>query len=91
MSTLVGTKGQVTIEKEIRDALGVEPGWRAIQRLDGDRVVIEFRRPKHRRSLAGALAGKATRTFPSPEDLEASVDEAWTAVAHDAASGEPAE
>jgi bifunctional DNA-binding transcriptional regulator/antitoxin component of YhaV-PrlF toxin-antitoxin module len=88
MSTLVGIKGQVTIEKEIRDALGVEPGWRAIQRLDGERVVIEFRRPKHRRSLAGVLAGKAKRTFSTPEDLEAAIEEAWTAAAQDPASGD---
>lgn len=87
MSTLVGTKGQITIEKEIRTALGVEPGWRAIQRLDGDRVVIEFRPPKHRRSLAGVLAGKAKRTFPTPEELETAIDEAWTAGARDAAAG----
>jgi bifunctional DNA-binding transcriptional regulator/antitoxin component of YhaV-PrlF toxin-antitoxin module len=86
MSTLVGTKGQVTIEKEIRTALGVEPGWRAIQRLDGDCVVIEFRPPKHRRSLAGVLAGKAKRTFPTPEELEAAIGEAWAAEAHEFAS-----
>ena len=30
MSTLVGTKGQVTIERRIREALGVKPRWRAI-------------------------------------------------------------
>ena len=84
MSTLVGTKGQVTIEKEIRDALGVQPGWRAIQRLEGGQVVIEFRPPKHRRSLYGALAGKAKRTFPTPEDLEAAFDEAWTYAAREA-------
>lgn len=78
MSTPVGVNGQIILEKEIRDALGVEPGWRAIQRLDGDRVVIEFRPPKHRRSLAGVLAGKAKRTFPTSEELEAAIEGAWT-------------
>lgn len=91
MGTLVGTKGQITIEKEIRSALGVEPGWRAIQRLEGDRVIIEFRPPKHRRSLAGVLAGKAKRTFPTPEDLEAAIDEAWTAAAREGAAGDQGE
>lgn len=79
MSTLVGTKGQVTIEKEIRDRLGVEPGWRAFQRLEEDRVVLEFRPPKHQRSLAGILAGKAKRTFSTDEALNAAIEEAWTA------------
>jgi AbrB family looped-hinge helix DNA binding protein len=78
MSTLVGTKGQVTISKDIRDALGIEPGWRAIQRLEDGRLVIEFRPPRHRRSLYGTLAGKATRKFPTDEALEAAIDEAWT-------------
>jgi bifunctional DNA-binding transcriptional regulator/antitoxin component of YhaV-PrlF toxin-antitoxin module len=77
MATLVGAKGQVTIEKQFRDRLGVEPGWRAIQRLDGDRLVLEFRPPKHQRSLYGVLAGKARRTFATAEELEAAIEEAW--------------
>ncbi len=84
MSTVVGTRGQVTIEKEIRDRLGVEPGWRAFQRLEQDHVVLEFRPPKHRRSLAGMLAGKAKRTFPTDEALEAAIEEAWTGAAREA-------
>lgn len=84
MSSLVGTRGQVTIEKEIRDRLGVEPGWRAFQRLEEDRVVLEFRPPRHRRSLAGVLAGKAKRTFPTDEALEAAVEEAWAGAAREA-------
>jgi bifunctional DNA-binding transcriptional regulator/antitoxin component of YhaV-PrlF toxin-antitoxin module len=77
MSTLVGTKGQVTIEKEIRQALGVRPGWRAVQRLDGDRVVIEFLPPKHRRSLLGILSDKTTVRIPSDEEFQAAVERAW--------------
>jgi bifunctional DNA-binding transcriptional regulator/antitoxin component of YhaV-PrlF toxin-antitoxin module len=84
MSTIVGTKGQVTIEKELREQLGVEPGWRAIQRLEGDKVTIEFRPPKHSRSLAGILAGKATRVFPTSEDLEQAIEEAWAGAATEA-------
>jgi bifunctional DNA-binding transcriptional regulator/antitoxin component of YhaV-PrlF toxin-antitoxin module len=64
MSTTVGTKGRVTIEKGIRKVLGIQPGWRAIQRLEGDRVVIRFRPPKHRDSLLGMLGGA---DLPRPE------------------------
>jgi bifunctional DNA-binding transcriptional regulator/antitoxin component of YhaV-PrlF toxin-antitoxin module len=91
MSTLVGTKGQVTIEKKIREVLGVEPGWRAIQRLEGDQLVLEFLPPKHRRSLAGILKPKALRTFPTPEDLQAATDQAWTHAAREAAGEESPE
>jgi len=77
MSTTVGTKGQVTIEKDIRDALGLEPGWRAIQRLRGEEVVITFRPPKHNRSLAGILTPYTDVRFPTIEALEEAIEEAW--------------
>src|SRR4051794_21216920 len=54
MSTTVGARGRVTIEKEIREALGVRPGWRAIQSLDGGHVVIRFRPPKDHGSVSPA-------------------------------------
>lgn len=57
MATFVGPKGQVVIEKEIRDRLGIKPGALAIQRLIDDHVEIYFVPPPHRRSLRGALAG----------------------------------
>ena len=79
MSSIVGTKGQITLEKEIRDTLGVQPGWRAIQRLEGDRVVMEFLPPKHRRSLAGILEHATSVRIPAGEEFEAAVEQAWTA------------
>jgi len=88
MSSLVGTKGQVTIEKAIRDALGVQPGWRAVQRLEGGRVVIEFLPPKHNRSLAGILTDKTTVSFPTIEALEEAIDQAWDAAAREAVGEE---
>jgi bifunctional DNA-binding transcriptional regulator/antitoxin component of YhaV-PrlF toxin-antitoxin module len=83
MSSVVGTKGQVTIEKEIRDALGVQPGWRTIQRREGDRVVLEFLPPKHRRSLAGALENETTVRIPAGEAFEDAVERAWADVVRD--------
>jgi bifunctional DNA-binding transcriptional regulator/antitoxin component of YhaV-PrlF toxin-antitoxin module len=77
MSSVVGTKGQVTIEKGIRDRLGVRPGWRTIQRVDGDRVVLEFLPPKHRRSLAGILADATTVRIPPGEAFEDAAEQAW--------------
>ena len=55
MANVVGTKGQVVINKEIRQRLGIEPGWLALQRIVDDRVEIYFLPPEHNRSLKGIL------------------------------------
>ena len=56
MANVVGTKGQVVINKEIRQKLGIGPGWLSLQRLVDDHVEIYFVMPEHRRSLKGSLA-----------------------------------
>ena len=56
MANKVGEKGQVVIDKAIRDQLGIGPGWLAIQRIVEDHVEIYFVTPEHNRSLAGSLA-----------------------------------
>jgi len=66
MATRVGERGQITIEKQIREELGVYSGDQAIQRVEDGRVVVEFVPGPHRRSLAGILAGKVT-TRPDDE------------------------
>ena len=89
MSTTVGTKGQVTIEKEIREALGVQPGWRAIQRHVGNHVVISFRPPKHRRSLLGILADPEGPRLETSEEFQAAVERAWDEAAAEAVGRTP--
>ena len=56
MAHVVGQKGQIVIAKEIRDALGVEPGWMALQSIVDGHVEIHFVPPEHDRSLLGSLA-----------------------------------
>ncbi len=79
MASTVGERGQVTIEKAIREELGVYGGDIAVQRLEGRRVVIEFVPAPHRRSLAGTLRDKVQRR---------PADETWSKL-RDAASSTP--
>ncbi|HVR09101.1 MAG TPA: AbrB/MazE/SpoVT family DNA-binding domain-containing protein [Thermoanaerobaculia bacterium] len=64
MTNTVGEKGQIVIEKPIRDALGIRPGWVAIQDLREGHVEIRFYPPEHHRSLRGVLAGEIQRAVP---------------------------
>ena len=70
MANRVGPKGQVVIEKDIRDRLGVQPGWQALQMLVDGHVRIYFIPPPHNRSLAGCMAPYIQRA-PGPDDEEA--------------------
>lgn len=89
MSFRVGSKGQVVIDKRIRDELGVVPGSLAIQRRVGSRVEISFLPPEHARSLRGALRGARRRSVAAGSWAKAE-DEAWRA-ASVVAEGGPAE
>jgi AbrB family looped-hinge helix DNA binding protein len=71
MASTVGERGQVTIEKSIREELGVSAGDQAVQRIENGTVVIEFVPAPHHRSLAGALRDKVRRV---------SDDESWEAI-----------
>jgi len=67
MFTTLGQKGQIVIEQAIREALGLKPGYVAVQRLVGDHVEIYFYPPEHHNSLKGLLVGKSKRTVSSEE------------------------
>jgi bifunctional DNA-binding transcriptional regulator/antitoxin component of YhaV-PrlF toxin-antitoxin module len=87
MSNIVGSKGQVVIEKEIREHLGVRKGSVAVQRLMGDHVEIHFLPPPHRRSLKGSLAQYAKDSRVPPTDWDEVRERAWETAASDKAKG----
>ena len=64
MSYVVGIKGQIVIAKEIREHLGIRPGWIALQRLVGDHVEIYFLPPDHDESLKGSLSDYVKAQVP---------------------------
>ena len=76
MSSKVGDRGQITIEKAIREELAIYPGDETIQRVEDGRIVIEVIPGRHRRSLAGVLRDKRGRT-PTDESWDAIRQAAW--------------
>ena len=75
---VVGKKGEVVIAKQIRDALGIAPGWTSIQRLVDDHVEIYFLPPDHRPSLKGCLAPYTSAHVASGNAWAEARERAWT-------------
>lgn len=89
MVHVVGFKGQIVIAKEIRDQLGVEPGWLALQRLVDDHVEVYFLPPEHRKSLKGSLAKHTVMRVAPGQEWDKARDMAWDkAVRQKAGAGE---
>ena len=79
MASKVGTKGQIVIEKEIRDRLGIEPGSLAIQEVVDGHLEIHFLPPPHNRSLRGIL-----RPYISQEVLDRTSKMEWHEIKEEA-------
>ena len=77
----VGSKGQVVIAKEIRDELGIEPGWLALQRVVDGHLEVHFLPPQHDRSLAGSLASYVRRSIAPGEEWDRAREQAWAEAA----------
>jgi hypothetical protein len=76
MAAKVGTKYQMVIDREARARLGVEPGWQAVQFVEGDYLKIRFIPPEHHRSLAGSLSQYARGREPIT-DWTTAKQQAW--------------
>jgi len=76
MSSRVGERGQITIDKSIRDSLGIKPKDVAVQEVVDGRVVIYFVPAPHRRSLRGILKSKPRRPMNSRRQIQEAVGEA---------------
>ncbi len=76
MTSRVGERGQITIEKAIREELAIYAGDETVQRVEDGRIVIEVIPGRHGRSIAGVLRDKVGRV-PPDESWEALRDSAW--------------
>lgn len=79
--SVVGAKGQIVIDKSLRDRLGVGPGWQTSQSVEDGQLIVKFLPPTHRDSLAGCLQSHIRPgTLPATtEDINRIVAEAAVA------------
>jgi AbrB family looped-hinge helix DNA binding protein len=76
MSNVVGERFQITIDKKVREQLGIEPGDRAVEWVEDGRLVVYFMPKPHMRSLLGILKVPGQEPIT---DWQALKDRAWAA------------
>jgi AbrB family looped-hinge helix DNA binding protein len=76
MANVVGERFQITIDKTVREQLGIQPGDLAIERVEDGRLVVDFMPKPHRRSMLGILKRPGQ---PVIEDWAAVKEAAWAA------------
>ena len=76
MVNVVGERFQITIDKKVRERLGIKPGDLAIERAENGRLVVDFVTGAHRQSLLGIFKRP---DLPPITDWEAIKDRAWSA------------
>ena len=77
----VTSKGQVTIPKRVRDALGINPGDSVLFRIDSERATME--RIQNHIELAGTVEVPAELKDAPWEEIIAMAREAWAREAMD--------
>ncbi len=77
MDRVIGTKGQVVIEKAIREKLNITPGTRTVQKIVDDHVEIYFLPEVQKGTLKGMLAPHIKKNFTSEEDLQKEMENIW--------------
>jgi len=77
MDRIIGTKGQVVIEKAIREKLDIEPGTRTVQKVVDDHVEIYFLPAVQKGTLKGILAPHIKNNFSREEDLQKGMENVW--------------
>ncbi len=55
MANVVGERFQITIDKRVREELGIQPGDQAVEFVEDGRLVVYFMPKPHTRSLLGIL------------------------------------
>ena len=70
MAGKVGPRGQITIDKALRDKLGVKPKDIAVQEVVNGKLVVYFLPAPHRRSLRGILKAKPRKPWKDWSEMQ---------------------
>lgn len=79
MPNVVGERYQITIDKKVREQLGVQPGDQAVEWVEDGRLVVGFLPREHNDSMLGILKQLSDRPIEPITDWEAYFDRAWAA------------
>jgi len=79
MPNVVGERFQITIDKKVREELGVKAGDLAIERVQDGRLVVTFAPAPHRQSQLGILRKYARRPIEPITDWAAYRERVWAA------------
>ena len=77
MANVVGERFQITIDKKVRDELGIHPGDVAVERAEAGRLIVTFMPKPHNRSMLGALRPYIKGPIEPITDWQAMKDRAW--------------
>jgi bifunctional DNA-binding transcriptional regulator/antitoxin component of YhaV-PrlF toxin-antitoxin module len=84
MANVVGERFQITIDRRVREQLGVEPGDLAVEWVEDGRLVVAFVPRPHSRSLLGILRKPGTAPITEWQALRERAWETRTAEVMDA-------
>ncbi len=79
MPNVVGERFQITIDKKLREALGIQPGDQALEWIEDGRLVVAFMPRPHNESMLGILKRYTDTRIDSITDWGALKDRAWAA------------
>lgn len=79
MPNVVGERFQITIDKRVREQLGIKPGDQAVEWVEDGRLVVGFLPRPHNESMLGILKKLANVPIEPITDWQAVKDRAWAA------------
>jgi AbrB family looped-hinge helix DNA binding protein len=77
MPNVVGERFQITIDKKVRERLGVKPGDLAVEWVENGRLVVGFLPPASNESMLGIVQQLGGVTVEPIDDWDAYFDRVW--------------